>query len=352
MRRIIAGLIFISGFVVSVDAKSGFFEQNESAQHLLQAQGDTFRFFRHNIICSNWKLAQFDHQDKTDREPSLHLSDTSGKAGVTLRSHHPIVCQPFTRYRIVFKCKLNSYEKGPLPNVEINLYDFNRDYIRSLVFEIPADDAGKGWLDKQFDFVIPYDGHALMASFESRGQTICDVVFDEAYVKQVSESGALLPAGRKLFSVQDDRSGEWGRAALKSDEQACFFAFNFAWQSGPVQQSLLFEWLNGGGEVIGTEICRFSSFSGVRPEWGGVQAEWFRRYHDSADKVHCRRDRFFNEKDAEGFGQLDGMLIKPDGAKEIRVRRVTEESSDSFEVKDFVLKVRSLELSAAGLILE
>jgi len=343
MRRATWSVLIVFGLVCAVSAKSGFFAQEESAQHLLRANGDTFRFFRHNIICSNWRLAGFENKEKTDAEPSLHLFDDSLKEGSNLHSHHVIVCQPFTRYRLRFKCKLNSYEGGPLPSAEISLFDFNRDYIRALVFEIPAGDAGKGWIDKQFDFITPFDVQALMGSFESKGKTVCDIVFDEVYVEQISEPEAYRPEPRILVSVLSARNGTLGEEKIDGEEEACPFSFGFSWTDHSVQQSLVFEWLDRQDNVIAMETCRFSPVVGLRPEWNGVQAEWFRRYNDSADGVHCRRDRFYNTSVDSGSGTLDGMLMKPDKAEKIRIR-FADDSAGKLEVRDFVLKAQSLVL--------
>ena len=192
-------------------------------------------------------------------------------------------------------------------------------------------------------FTTPHDAHALMGYFESPGKTVCDIVFDEVYVEQVSPAGALRSAGRTLLSMESCRDELLGKKSLEGEDDVCRFSFGFSWKSSQVQQELVFQWLERSGKVIGTETCRFNPMVGIQSQWSGIQTEWFRHYGDSADKVHCRRDQFFNTSTDQGSGKLDGMLIKPSGAENIRVR-FTAGSNDNLEIRDFALSALSLEV--------
>lgn len=245
--------LFIYGLISllslsTLHADPAFVKQEESAQHLLQNKGDNFRFFRHNMICDNWDFAKFDKEDKTDAEDSLHLADSSQNKGVTMRLHNPVAIQPYTKYRFHFKYKVNAFKSGQSPSASILLFDFNRDYINTLTETIPVSGKiGKGWLEHKFIFKTSHEVHALMQNFASLEDTVCDIVFDEVYVEQLSEAGALRPPGRTLLSLEEASEKTEFEYKIKASEQACRFQFNFSWKDYRIQQVLSFEWLSANG---------------------------------------------------------------------------------------------------------
>lgn len=107
---------------------------------------------------------------------------------------------------------------------------------------------------------------------------------------------------------------------------------------------MVFEWLNTGGAVIGTETCRFNPVAGIQAQWSGVQTEWSRSYGNTADRVHCRRDRHFSAADGSGSGRLEGMLLKPADAVSIRVR-LSGSSPANLEIQQFILIGQPLALA-------
>lgn len=84
---------------------------------------------------------------------------------------------------------------------------------------------------------------------------------------------------------------------------------------------------------------------GIQSQWNGVQTEWFRRYGDSADLVHCRRDRHFNTSGNSGNGKLDGMFLKPKKAVAIRIKIPKHSKSTGPAINKFSLIAQTLEIS-------
>ena len=334
-----------SGSVKKEYSDSGFFEQEESAQHLLIEKGDTFRFFRHNMICNNWKLASFDSQEKTDEEPSLHLLDDDSKTGTYLHSHNPIACQPYTQYRLRFKLKVKAMGGGVPPEVAINQFDFNRDYLGAAMIKLTDEKVGGGWLDRELFFITPHDCHVVMLQLVTRGTTIADLIFDEVYLEQISETGAFRPQARSLLQAIN-LSNDWKKEeTLLPEEEACLVDFDFSWDGAPDGAQLIFEW-SRGTKRLGIDCCQFSAMRGVQPQWSGTQAEWKRNYGDSADGVSVRLDQFVNTSGERGAGSLAITLKKPKGVDRLAVR--VQRLSSALQLEQIQIQATPLEIPNAG----
>lgn len=344
MKKTVALILLLTA--AAAFSRPGFFEQEESAQHLLRRKGDTFRFFQHNMICSNWKLASFDHQEKTGTEPGLHISDTESGSGVYFSSHNPIVCQPFTQYCLRFKLKVNSAGEGHPVELLINQWDFNRDYISGILHRFEDEMPGNEWTEHEWFFITPHDGHALMLQIITRPNTIADMVFDEVYLEQVSESGAFSPEARSVLSETRFSKGWKKELPLKDGEEACSVSLDFEWSGDPAGAGLVFEWFSGS-KSIGSESCTFRAMSGVLPEWSGIQAEWRRLFNDPSDKASLRLDQFRGAD--TGAGTVERLLRKPDGAD----RLVVSVSSlpETLRLRHVGVEAKGLHISDTGTFL-
>lgn len=317
-------------------AQMAFFGQEESAQHLLQAEGDRFRVFRHNTICNNWDFARYENEIKTDPEPALRLLDKSPSDAVLFHSHNPIACRPLTRYQVRFKYNLLSFESGPPPSVEIQLFDFNRDYAGSLTWPVPVEQSGMGWVEARHEFDTGYDIHAMMLFLRSETRTVCDLVFDEVFIEQRSGAGAMMPEERTLISNEAVLPGEEVRVELHDTSEAFTLSFDVAWDEAKVDAEVALEWLDHRGRGVARQYARFSRFHGVRPEWNGVHVQWFREHGDSADKVPLQRDRFFSMRGEAGQGSVERLLRRPDGAEKVRLTFSTR-TPQNIQVRNFLL---------------
>ena len=338
--------ILVSLYFFSSSSSHGqrkFFAQDESAQHLLQGKGDTFRIFRFNTICTNWQLAEYSDTEKIGHEPSLHLADTNGSDGVIFHSHNPIVCQPFTRYRLRFQSELKSHVTGSPAQVEIKLFDYNRDYLQSMNWDIPKKDAEQGWQNKTFEFITPHNGHAVMVYLQSRRDSVCDLFFDQMYLEQISDAGACAPTPRPALEVQTHRGGFIGETELHPDERICHFSFNFSWRARPFGQKLAFIWTDKSGATVASDTCHFNPMTGLLPKWSGLQTEWTRKHGDHADKVHARLDRHTSGSDVTGSSVLKGQLLKPVSAEGLRVF-LTETAPANIEINHFLIFVQRTEV--------
>lgn len=300
-------------------ARRYLMEREMAVQHLLAQRGDRFRIYKENLRWNDGSKIRFDLEEVTDPVPSLRIVDESSSGRVVLRSHKSIVVQPFTRYRLHLKSKCISYQGGVEPKLELRQYDFNRDDIRALSMLFPAGDAGAGWMDQEMEFVTDYETHTVRCWFLTANNTLCDIVFDEVYLEQLSEAGAERVDGRTVVAL-DELNGQEMQESLYSSEEAVRLVFELEWSPGEDKPELVLEWLAEGGNLIGREIGRFSRFLGVRPEWNGVQAEWFRQYGDSADGTHMRRDRFYDMPDRDGPARFEEIFLKPEDAVHVRLR--------------------------------
>ncbi len=300
-------------------ASKAFFAQEESAQHLLQKEGDRFRLMRLNMISTHAGIAAFDPALKTGTEPSMHLTDADEKEQGGFTTHFPVAIQPSTEYILRFRGNLRSVRGAP-PYAEVILLDFNRDPIDTRRWEANAADAGRGWKEREIRFVTPRNGHALVVVIWSGKAGTCDAAFDDAVLTQLSAPGARPPKTVPLegISTAGLAAAKGQAVALPPGSDAMLLNLAFSWRDPQGDLSLDMEWLDGTGRRLGADACRWSRMRGIQPEWDGLQLEWRRHRGDPADKASQRLERFSDRSPGRGAATLEHEIPVPRGAASVR----------------------------------
>lgn len=314
-----AALLIIAALAVGAASTNGFFDQEESAQHLLLKEGDHFRLFRFNMISTNAGIAAFDHVLKTGGEPSMHLTDKDEKEQGGFTTHFPIAIQPATEYVLRLRENVISMRGAPA-YAEVILLDFNRDPIETKRWEANSADAGAGWKEQEIRFITNRKTHALVVYFWSGNAGTCDVAFDDAVLTQVSAPGAHPPNTVVLegISTESLHTGKAQTVALPKVSDALSLHLAYSWRNPREDISLDVEWLDGAGRRIGADVCRWSRMHGVQPEWDGIQIEWRRNRGDKAGKASQRLERFTDRSPGRGAATLDHEIPVMHGAESVR----------------------------------